>query len=174
MERDNQTIDPLDYGLTVPEPEEEVTWDPQDPKATGKVVDLDEPATLGDLGEMGAEIDREEVDLLSSKTEEKLDTSEAPKPEPKRKSRKKGKSEYMKGFEAGSDGAKVWAHLQKILLTKPITHDDVREGYETILGSDTEKAKKQARFLVFTLHKKKKLITRLSRGVFGGTSDGSQ
>lgn len=175
----DKSIDPLDYGLSVPEPEEEVGWDPvldepntreeieaeeshEAEKDPGEVVDLDQPTTLGDLGEMGAEIDREEAGSVSSKSEKKLD-------KPKRKSRKKrDKNDYMKGFEVGSDGAKVWAYLEEHLLDQGqvITHENIRHAYQTVLCSDRDKATKQARFLVFTLVKKKKLLTRISRGVF--------
>ncbi len=179
MERD-KTIDPSDYGLTVPEPEEEVGWDPAPldqlqaeeapPQPIGGLVDLDQ--SLGDLGEMGAEIAREEAEVLSSKTEEKLDT---PEPKPKRKSRrKKDKNEIMQGFEPGTEGGKIWAHLEELLKTRAITQEDVRQAYKTLIGSDDEKAKRQARSMMWNLHREKKLLTRIERGVFERARDVAQ
>ena len=190
MERDKR-IDPLDYGLTVPDPEEEVGWDPaleeRVPEAfglteeesredvllgrePGGVVDLDQ--SLGDLGEMGAEIAREEAEVLSSKTEEKLDV---PEPKPKRKSRrKKDKNEIMQGFEPGTEGGKIWAHLEELLKTRAITQEDVRQAYKTLIGSDDEKAKRQARSMMWNLHREKKLLTRIERGVFERARDVAQ
>jgi len=190
MERDKR-IDPLDYGLTVPDPEEEVGWDPAPeervPEAfglteeesredallgrePGGVVDLDQP--LGDLGEMGAEIERREAEGLSSKTEEKLDV---PEPKPKRKSRrKKDKNEIMQGFEPGTEGGKIWAHLEELLKTRAITQEDARQAYKTLIGSDDEKAKRQARSMMWNLHREKKLLTRIERGVFERAKNASQ
>lgn len=184
MERD-KSIDPLDYGLTVPEPEEEIGWDPaleeqlQDetvlPKATGGLVDLDDPRGLGDLGEMGAEIEREEAEGLPIKTEEKLDTPEPEPKKPKRKSRrKKDKNEIRQGFEPGTEGEKIWAHLEELLKTRAITQEDARQAYKTLLGSDDEKAKRQARSMMWNLHREKKLLTRIERGVFERAKDVSQ